>query len=620
MKKILSLILSAIVSSAVGLHAEDEVLTLDFSQQGYGKNQVMSEIQLGDVTITPYKGSRTQLPDYYPAYSAMAFYGTNYMTLTCATKSISRIEFTTFNLLPFEQHRVLAEDGIVTVKSATEAEWTNNRSVNTLTIRPKFNSMIEGVCIQSMKIHLTDRQASAATAATPVISPTDAQIYKNTNITITSATPGATIYYTTDGSTPQPGSASTSVYNGAIHLQKTSIVKAIAVADGMQESNIGARGFEIPIELSSIAELLANAIDGVSYTLNSNMTVTYNLGATCWIKDDTGVIKLFGDAITNKKPQSGSTFSTITGVFNLDRKTPELEFIQSESFNPVPGTEPVAPKEMKATEISAANINEYIIVKNVTLKQTEYDTNNYYITDESGTAVIRNNYHIDIKSAYLGKEVDVYLFPAFYNTTLRLYPVYIYDPDYQEPEPEPEPELPGNGSYARPYTVTEASTAQDTETFEQNIWVQGYIVGTFPNPFIGSYGTPTFGVENASDQTLILADSPDCTDFDKCMKLCYISGNVKADLNLKSNPAMLGEYVAVCGIMSSYYMSLQNSSIYELRTPPASTGITDVTADESDQPAQYYNLQGQPVDAGNLRQGQIYIRRAGDKATKILVR
>ncbi|MDE6490508.1 MAG: chitobiase/beta-hexosaminidase C-terminal domain-containing protein, partial [Muribaculaceae bacterium] len=597
-----------------------EVLTLDFSKQGYGRNEVMSPLQLGDVTITPYKGDKSQLPDYYPDYTSMVFYWSNYMTLQCATKSISRIEFTTNSLLPFEQHHVLAEDGIVTVKSATEAEWTNNRSVTSLTIRPKFNFTTEGVCIQTMKIYLTERPVATATAATPVILPTDGTIRPNTDITITSETPGATIYYTTDGSTPVPGNASTSVYNSPIHLEKTSIIKAIATADGMQESNIGARGFEVPIEYTCIADLLANAVDGVSYTLNSNMTVTYTKLATCWIKDDSGVIKLYGNNIVHKQPASGSTLSTVTGIFNLDRQTPELDWV--DDFFIVPGDAPAEPKEMKATEISAANINEYIIVKNVTLQRTPSDKNNYYMTDESGTIVIRNNYGLEIKESILSesKTVDVYLFPAYYNTEVRLYPVEIYDPN-PEPEPEPEPDNhPGNGTYAYPYTIEEALKAQDTETFEQNIWVKGYIVGTFPNPFIGSYGTPTFGVENASDQTLILADSNDCTDFDKCMKLCYLQGNVKTDLNLKNNPEMLGEYVAVCGMMSSYYAALQMASEYELRTPPVSTGIADIDADSNDLPVQYYNLQGQPVNADNLRQGQIYIRRQGGQATKILIK
>lgn len=90
----------------------------------------------------------------------------------------------------------------------------HNRSVSTLTISPKFNSIIDGVGIQVMKIYLTDRPAEATLAATPAISPDDALIYKETNISISTETPEATIHYTTDGSNPVPGGASTSKYTG----------------------------------------------------------------------------------------------------------------------------------------------------------------------------------------------------------------------------------------------------------------------------------------------------------------------------------------------------------------------------------------------------------------------
>ncbi|MDE6490717.1 MAG: hypothetical protein K2L49_06115, partial [Muribaculaceae bacterium] len=47
------------------------------------------------------------------------------------------------------------------------------------------------------------------------------------------------------------------------------------------------------------------------------------------------------------------------------------------------------------------------------------------------------------------------------------------------------------------------------------------------------------------------------------------------------------------------------------------TGIADVEAAD-DQPAEYFNLQGMPVGADNLRRGQIYIRRQGSTVTKIM--
>lgn len=55
------------------------------------------------------------------------------------------------------------------------------------------------------------------------------------NITLTSATADATIYYTTDGSTPT--SASTK-YSSAISVASTETINAIAIKNGMIPSDV----------------------------------------------------------------------------------------------------------------------------------------------------------------------------------------------------------------------------------------------------------------------------------------------------------------------------------------------------------------------------------------------
>ncbi|MDE6490765.1 MAG: hypothetical protein K2L49_06360, partial [Muribaculaceae bacterium] len=48
------------------------------------------------------------------------------------------------------------------------------------------------------------------------------------------------------------------------------------------------------------------------------------------------------------------------------------------------------------------------------------------------------------------------------------------------------------------------------------------------------------------------------------------------------------------------------------------SGIDGVDADAVELPVEYFNLQGMPVGAGDLRRGQIYIRRQGGVATKVV--
>lgn len=54
-------------------------------------------------------------------------------------------------------------------------------------------------------------------------------------------------------------------------------------------------------------------------------------------------------------------------------------------------------------------------------------------------------------------------------------------------------------------------------------------------------------------------------------------------------------------------------------TNPVTSGITDITVDNSNAPVEFYNLQGVRVNADNLTPG-IYVRRQGSQVSKVLVK
>ena len=83
--------------------------------------------------------------------------------------------------------------------------------------------------------------APKLTVATPTFKPDGTTSFRGTQtVEISCATPGASIYYTTDDTTPTSNSTA---YNGAISLTATTTIKAIAVKADMNDSAIAAATF-----------------------------------------------------------------------------------------------------------------------------------------------------------------------------------------------------------------------------------------------------------------------------------------------------------------------------------------------------------------------------------------
>src|SRR5205809_7872826 len=89
---------------------------------------------------------------------------------------------------------------------------------------------------------MTDSAVASATytiqqqqVATPTFSPGGGTYTGSVTVSISDATSGAAIHYTTDGSTP---TTSSPVYGGALTFTQTTTLKAMAAASGMTNSEI----------------------------------------------------------------------------------------------------------------------------------------------------------------------------------------------------------------------------------------------------------------------------------------------------------------------------------------------------------------------------------------------
>lgn len=124
----------------------------------------------------------------------------------------------------------------------------------------------------------TVTSASSSQAATPVISPAGGTFTSAQTVTITEATSNATIYYTTNGTTP---STSSTKYTGPLTVSSSETLEAIATATGYSTSSTATASFTITAPPGfTIASTAVTVAPGATSSNASTITVTPSGGFT----------------------------------------------------------------------------------------------------------------------------------------------------------------------------------------------------------------------------------------------------------------------------------------------------------------------------------------------------
>ena len=112
--------------------------------------------------------------------------------------------------------------------------------------------------------------------ATPSFNPAAGEVSSGTVVTISTATNGATIYYTTDGTTP----STSSTQGTSVTITATTTIKAIAVKDGMANSEIATATYSV--SASGSVTLTESEITAGSNTAKGteNGQLAYRLGTS----------------------------------------------------------------------------------------------------------------------------------------------------------------------------------------------------------------------------------------------------------------------------------------------------------------------------------------------------
>ena len=134
------------------------------------------------------------------------------------------------------------------------------------------------------------REAGGATSvATPTFNPGGGTYSDPVQVTISCATSGASIRYTTDGTVP---TASSTLYNGPITVSQTTTIKAIGIKSGLNNSNVASATYSF-VTLMTIAE--ARALADNEFALVQGV-VTFIDGRNVYIQDATAGIDLYLNA------------------------------------------------------------------------------------------------------------------------------------------------------------------------------------------------------------------------------------------------------------------------------------------------------------------------------------
>lgn len=135
-------------------------------------------------------------------------------------------------------------------------------------------------CPVSSSATITATFTANSSAAAPTFSPVAGNYYISTSVSLSSATSGATICYTTDGSTPTANGAGTcthgTTYSTAISVTSAETIKAVASKSGFTDSTVSSAAYTItPAIAITTTSPLPNGTVGIPYSYTMAATGGY---------------------------------------------------------------------------------------------------------------------------------------------------------------------------------------------------------------------------------------------------------------------------------------------------------------------------------------------------------
>ena len=225
----------------------------------------------GNITITQLKGnSSTNVNSSY--VSAPRVYKGHVLSFVAAEGyKINSIEITcntTYYGNSMTAGTAISNNVVTDNTTAVSRTWTStsdgkhvvsataSEGLSTIYIQNVASATNTQLRFTALKISYTASSQEPTVCATPTFSPAAGSYEGTQSVTITS-TNGATIYYTTDGSTP---TANSSVYSSAISVSSTQTIKAFAKKNGLTDSEMATAEYTITEGPHVVLDFTSNSV------------------------------------------------------------------------------------------------------------------------------------------------------------------------------------------------------------------------------------------------------------------------------------------------------------------------------------------------------------------------
>ena len=271
------------------------------------------------------------------------------------------------------------------------------------------------------ELQITWESQTIPTVATPTFSPAAGSFDSPQNVTISCSTEDATIYYTTDGTTP---TTSSSVYSSAIAVTETTTIKAMAVKTDMANSNVATGTFTIESTITvtntptspfpytggtgSFDFSITNPVTGATVTAEADNWITPT------VSELDGTVE-FEVAVNNDDARQGSI--TLSYKLNGTTLTTAVVSISQEANPYEPGSfdRPYSVTEawniinrLNVGAMSEDTVYVYGTISSISqVEVIQYHNATYNITDDSKTVRVQYGRNLDNTDFYDEDEIQV---------------------------------------------------------------------------------------------------------------------------------------------------------------------------------------------------------------------